>query len=291
VIPEEKESAWRKHSARLPKKAAEPQGDERRNAFERHADKLTRESKVPQAGTELEIDCQNAFTRNDRVRAARKAFASAQPVEDYAARREADRRKWVEHDGSPRTSTGTLLDAQTQKLKSASDADRIARRSPVQTAAPPLAESWRTVQALIEFWDVHADNAVNFFRSEFNYTSLVNCLLTLIFAKGRPPLVETVAEAFELCVAGNHLETMRITDANGATIRKRGEPVPTPPTLYPAYVFPAQADAANRAEMERQIATWLQEKKAAEKLSFADLQRRARANYKPAPPQMAAERR
>jgi hypothetical protein len=163
-------------------------------------------------------------------------------------------------------------------LKAASDADREQRRN--ATATTPVTTSWRSLQALIEFWQRHADNAVNFYESEFNYTSLINCLTTMIFGKQRPAIVETVGEAYSECIVGNHLELPRRTDGNGATIRKRGESTPLPPTLYPAYVWPAEAEAARTEELNRQAAEWLSGKKAAEARPFSALQAEVRSGFK-----------
>ncbi len=77
----------------------------------------------------------------------------------------------------------------------------------------------RTIPACIEFWEDHADNAVNFYRSEFNYSSLINCFVTRVFGRHRPPTVEEVAEAYAECLGGNHLELQRLVDGNGATKR------------------------------------------------------------------------
>jgi len=161
---------------------------------------------------------------------------------------------------------------------------RASLRKPKDAAVATPVISWRSLQALVEFWQRHADAAVNFYESEFNYSSLTNCLVTLVFGRGRPAVVETVAEAYQECLASNHFELPRVVDGSGATIRKRGEPTPLPPTLYPAYVWPAEVAAAEAAAVQQQVDEWLAGKKKAQKRNFDDLAKEVRAGYKPPPP-------
>jgi hypothetical protein len=220
----------------------------------------------------------NPFERHHDKTVKRNNVAAAAAADTKKIKDEAQKHFNASHQT---TMTGTLMD---QPLIKARDANQVARGNQ-GPAAPTPVTSWRSLQAMMEFWEDHSDNAVNFFRSEFNYTSLTNCLVTLVFGRQRPAIVETVAEAYHECVVGNHLELPRRVDGSGATIRRRGEPTPLPPTLYPAYVWPAQVEAASREELNRQVIEWLAEKKLAQKRPLAELQAEVRKNYKTARPE------
>lgn len=167
-----------------------------------------------------------------------------------------------------------------KELKQAAAKDRQANG--VTTPQPQQVVSVQALQAPLEYWFNHADAAANFYQSEFNYTSLVNCFTTLVFREAKPAIPETVAEAHEICVRGNHLEFQRRTDANGATVRRRGEPAHNiPPTLYPAYAWPAQEAAASEAALQQMIDSRETEIKRAKAMPFNQLKAEATANRKP----------
>jgi hypothetical protein len=177
------------------------------------------------------------------------------------------------------TMNGTMMDQPLVEANKAYIADRAARKNQ-GPAAPAPVTSWRSLQALVEYWQRNADNALNFYESEFNYASLTNCLVTLIFGRQRPAIVETVAEAYSECIVGNHLEPPRRTDGNGATIRKRGEPTSLPPTLYPAYIWPAQVEAATQADLKRQMDEWLAGKKLAQARPLSELRAEVQSGFR-----------
>ncbi len=221
----------------------------------------------------------NRFDQRDERRRAARAASNTQDQREQA--RESQRADWTHTSDVPRTPGGIAAGADLAALKAASDADRAARRNQSSVTPAPVS-SWRSLQALVEFWQRNADNAVNFYESEFNYTSLTNCVVTLIFGRGRPATVETVAEAFAICLSGNHLELLRRVDSNGATIRKRGDwkPQSIPPTVYPAYIWPAEVEAATVQERENQMAEWLAGKQIAQARPFAELQAEVRRGFK-----------
>jgi hypothetical protein len=226
----------------------------------------------------------NPFERNrDRV-AARNTAAAASAANTKKIADESQRHFNQTHQT---TNTGALMDRSLADAKAAYDADRLARRNQAPAEVHGVT-SMRTIQACIEFWEDHADNAVNFYRSEFNYASLINCFVTRVFGRHHPPTVEEVAEAYAECITGNHLELQRLVDGNGATVRKRGTPQPIPPTLFPAYVWPAQEAAARQEEFQEALAVMLgtsasrkAEDAANRKTPLAEQQKQVRSNYMP----------
>jgi hypothetical protein len=141
---------------------------------------------------------------------------------------------------------------------------------------------------MIEFWQRNADSAVNFFESEFNYTSLTNCFVTRVFGRHQPPTPETVSDSFFECREGNHLELPRVVDASGGVVRRRGEPQPIPPTLYPKFVWPQEQAVAREAELQEAFTIMLgtnarrkAEDAANRKVPLAEMQKQVRAGYKP----------
>jgi hypothetical protein len=248
--------------------------DDAKNVFQR------RESQKPV--TDL---TKNAFERNrDRV-SAQHAAAAASAADSEKIKDDAQRHFDATH---RRTMTGAVMDPSLAAASDKYHADRQARRNHGTTEAHGLT-SMRTIQACIEFWEDHADNGVNFYRSEFNYASLVNCFVTRVFGRHRPPTVEEVAEAYAECITGNHLELQRLVDGNGATIRKRGfQSQPIPPTLFPKFVWPSEEAAARDAELRRALDIMLNrdparkaEDAANRKTPLAEQQKQVRANYKP----------
>lgn len=239
---------------------------DRTNAFERHA--------VPHS---LAADQQNPFQKHDAARRAARTASDSQAQREQA--RQTQRQKWNHQGSSPTSAAGVVMDKSVTDAKQAYDADRQARG---RDASMPMAiTSWRSIQALIEYWQRHADNARDFYESEFNYTSLCNAVVTLIFGRRRPATVETVAEAHAACFTGNYLELPRLVDGNGATIRKRGwSPQPVPPAVFPAYIWPAQAEAASQDELKRQMDDWLAGKKPARERPFHELQAEVRSGFK-----------
>ncbi len=245
---------------------AQPEAGEKKNSWGRGSE-AERERPI----TDL---AKNAFEqRRDKVVARNAAAAAANTVKIKVEAQE-----HFDKTHRPTTMTGAAMDQPLIDARGEFDADRAARRKQGSAAPAPIT-SLRSLQAIIEFWEDHADYAVNFFRSEFNYTSLSNCLTTLVFGRQRPAIVETVAEAYSECLAGNHLELPRRVDGNGATIRKRGEPVPLPPTLYPGYIWAAQAEAATQADLKRQMDEWLAGKKLAQARDFSELQAEVRGGF------------
>ena len=221
----------------------------------------------------------NCFDQQDEARRKARVASDTQGQREQA--RESQRAAWTHQKDVPRTPGGIAAGADLVALKAASDADRVARRNQ-GVVTPAQATSWRSLQALIEYWQRNADNALNFLESEFNYTSLTNCLVTLICGKLQPAIVETVAEAFAICLTGNHLELPRRVDGNGATIRKRSDwkPQPLPPTLYPAHVWPAEVEAATQADLKSQMDEWLAGKKLAQTRPLAELRAEVRGGFR-----------
>jgi hypothetical protein len=226
----------------------------------------------------------NAFERNrDRI-AAQHATAAASAADTKKIKDEAQRHFDATH---KRTTTGAVMDQNLADAEAAYTADRQARRNQSTTEVHGVT-TMRSLQANIQFWEDNADNAANFFRSEFNYVSLVNCYVTRVFGRHRPPTVEEVAEAYAECIAGNHLELPRRVDGNGATIRKRGERTQLPPTLYPAFCWPQEEIAARDAELRRALDTMLNRDPARQaedatnrNRPLSELQREVRSQFKP----------
>lgn len=227
---------------------------------------------------------ENAFVR-DRARiAARNAAAAASAVDTKRIKQDEQRHFEAAHRQTP--SKSAVMDPTLAAAKAASDADRLARRSQgTPQALAPV--SLHAIRAMIEYWLKHADSAANFFESEFNYTSLVNCAITLMFGRGRPVSPETVSEAYFECLDKNCLELPRVVDANGGIVRRRGEPQPIPPTLYPKFIWPQEENTKREVELQEALAVMLgtsakrkAEDAANRKVPLAEMQKQVRANYK-----------
>jgi hypothetical protein len=225
----------------------------------------------------------NPFERNRDNIAARNAAATASAADTKKIKEGAQKH----FDATHRVSrTGRLMDPALAAASDKYHADWLARQN--QPTTDVRVTSMLSLRAIIEFWQRKADSAVHFFESVFNYTSLVNCLTTRIFGRGRPAIPEEVSEAYFECLEGNHLELPRVVDANGATIRKRGQAQPIPPTLFPKFVWPQEEAAARDAELREAFAVMMgtsarrkAEEAAARKTPLAEQQKQVRSSYKP----------
>ena len=226
----------------------------------------------------------NPFERNLANIAARNAAAAASAAD---AQRVKDRTE-KHFDATHRVSrTGALMDPTLAAADEKYHAELLARGK--GTTEVRGVTSLLALRAMIEFWQRNADSALNFFESEFNYTSLTNCFVTRVFGRHQPPTPETVSDSYFECLEGNHLELPRVVDANGATIRKRGfRSQPIPPTLFPRFIWPQEEAAARDAELRESLAVMLgtsarrkAEEATARKTPLAEQQKQVRANYKP----------
>jgi hypothetical protein len=230
----------------------------------------------------------NPFERERAKIAARNAASASTAADTQTIRDEAQRHFNQTHKTSR---TGALMDPSLADASEKYHADRLARRKGSQgTAEVHGVTSLLALRAMIEFWQRNADSAVNFYESEFNYTSLTNCFVTRVFGWHHPPTPETVSDSYFECLEGNNLELPRFVDGNGATIRKRGDwkPQPIPPTLFPAYIWPQEEATARQKEFQEALAVMLgtgaarkAEDAANRRTPLAEQQKQVRANYKP----------
>jgi hypothetical protein len=247
--------------------------DDRQNAFQR------REAKKPI--TDIN---KNAFERDrDRV-AAQHAAAAASAADTKKIKEDAQEHFDATHRRGP---TGRPMDPTLAAASEKYHAERLARgNAPAEVRG---VTTMHALQACIEFWQRNADGALNFFESEFNYTSLTNCFVTRVFGRHQPPTPETVSDSYFECLEGNYLELPRIVDGNGATIRKRGfQSQPIPPTLFPRFIFPQEEAAAREVELRHAVDIMLNrdparkaEDAANRKTPLAEQQKLVRANYRP----------
>lgn len=227
----------------------------------------------------------NPFER-DRARvAARHAAAAATAVDTKRIKQDEQRHFDATHRQTP--SHSAVMDPSLAAASKNYHADRLARRNQATSEVRGVT-SMLALRAMIEFWQRNADSAINFFESEFNYTSLTNCFVTRVFGRHQPPTPETVSDSFFECREGNHLELPRVVDANGGIVRRRGEPQPIPPTLYPKFVWPQEEAAAREAELQEAFTIMLgtnarrkAEDAANRKVPLAEMQKQVRAGYKP----------
>jgi catechol 2,3-dioxygenase-like lactoylglutathione lyase family enzyme len=247
--------------------------DDAKNVFQR------RESQEPI--TDL---TKNAFERNRDAIAARNAAAAATAVDTKRIKDDAQNHFDVTHRRGP---TGTVMDPALAAASKNYHADQLARRKQATSEVRGVT-SLLALRAMIEFWQRNADSAVNFYESEFNYTSLTNCFVTRVFGRHQAPTPETVSHSYFECLEGNHLELPRAVDANGGIVRRRGQAQPIPPTLYPRFAWPQEEAAARDAEVHEALAVMLgtsarrkAEEAAARKTPLAEQQKQVRANYKP----------
>jgi hypothetical protein len=227
----------------------------------------------------------NPFER-DRARvAARHAAAAATAVDTKRIKQDEQRHFAARHRQTP--SKSAVMDPTLADAYDKHHADRQARRNLSATEVHGVT-SLLALRAMIEFWQRNADSAVNFFESEFNYTSLTNCFVTRVFGRHQAPTPETVSDSFFECREGNHLELPRVVDANGGIVRRRGEPQPIPPTLYPKFIWPQEEAAARDAELQEAFAvmTGTSTRRKAEDATnkakpLAELQKEVRSQFKP----------
>jgi hypothetical protein len=228
----------------------------------------------------------NAFGREHDRRVALNAAAAASAVDTKKIKDDAQKHFATTHRQTP--SGSAVQDPSLEVASKNYQADRMARRSQ-GTPQVPAPVSFHAIKAMIEYWLNHANSAVNFFESEFNFTSLTNCFVTRVFGRHQPPTPETVSDSYFECLEGNYLELPRVVDANGATIRKRGfRSQPVPPTLFPKFTFPAEEAAAREAQLQEAFTIMLgtnarrkAEDAANRRVPLAEQQKQVRANYRP----------
>jgi hypothetical protein len=229
---------------------------------------------------------ENAFERNRKAIAARNAAVASAAIDSKKIKDDAQKHFDATHRQTP--SRSAVMDPSLAAASKNYHADRLARRSR-GTLQVPAPVSLHAIKAMIEYWLKHGDSARSFFESTFNYTSLINATITLMFGRGRPVSPETVAEAYFVCADGNYLELPRVVDANGATIRKRGfQSQPVPPTLFAKFVWPQEEAAVREAELQEAFTIMLgtnarrkAEDAANRKVPLAEMQKQVRAGYKP----------
>jgi hypothetical protein len=247
----EQQSVWGRHAA----KRQRPIDDLGKNSFERHRDALS----------------------------ARGAAAVAER-EKHEQARQVQR---TNYEATHQLTTGNLvMDGALTSAHAAYVEDRAARKNQPATEVRPETSA-RALQACIEFWQRNSESGKTFHESEFNYASLTRCFVARVFGRGLPATPEEVSEAYSECLEKNCLELPRRIDGNGATIRRRGEPSPLPPTLYPQYVWPAQEQAARDAEFTTALAQMMgtdanrkREDSNNRQKSLSELQAEVRAGYR-----------
>ena len=224
----------------------------------------------PRQPASLTADQQSPWKQHEAGR--RQARVASDTQADRVERVEREHERWR---------TTPKRDPITAELKRHSDASRTPAKRPAFTLTRDLLDTLLVCAEAV--MRKHPD----LFLSSFNGTSLNNCVQTrlgkgwqagqTIEALVCPHLVE---DAFQECLAGNHLELAYTRDENGNRVRKRGEAILAPPTLYPKYIWPDEARLL--AERERAEALRLNsvEAQRAIALPFEELQAKVRAGHK-----------
>ena len=238
--------------------------DDYKNAFERR--------KVP---TTRADDQKNRFQRHDEVVAARRADTG--PHDARVQKIADDNARWVRRNFQPTATGGTPLPPDLAALKTASDADREARRNP----APPRVIRLSAWYAVARVWHLETPNGQRFFDDDFNRTSMNNAMQTRL-ANGDDVSVEMVERSYQDCVRGNHLmQPYRRDPETGGRITVRGAKMLAPPTVYPPHQWPDEMAVTARENEEKLLRANSEDAARAMSLTFADLQREVRAKFNP----------
>jgi hypothetical protein len=237
--------------------------------------------KKREAQQSLQDDRKNRFERHQEVIDAQRRNTNAH--DERVEHRESQRRAWTHQSDTHRTVSGVTLDPLTAKLKVASDADRERRRNAHPVVIPPIS----TVIAVIDAWQ---RSQSHFFESAFNYSSLVNYIVTGIAEGWLTLSVEAVADAYVWLLQNGYVETAPdeyFDPTLNAMVRKRSDTntLKRPaPTLFPRYIWPAEEAAAREAEIAQAVAHHEAGRQEAQTRPFHELQAEVRKSFKPPKP-------
>jgi hypothetical protein len=237
--------------------------------------------KAPQAP--LANDRTTKWNRNDAARIEKRKDTSA--LDARVAKHEQDHTTWKRD--TPRSASGTPLNANLAKLRDESEQTRISRANP----APPRRIDLGVLTAVVREWRQTTPDGIALYElyeeGDFNRTSLQRAVEWLI-AHGHEIDMLLPQHAFEKCVIGNHLEHRLRRNRDGHVVRKRGEMLSQlPPTLHERYVWSDEAEANEQAQHDAAVKAAEAETKRALSMSFEQLQAAVRKNYKPESPTTA----
>jgi hypothetical protein len=223
--------------------------------------------KPQQAAPPLAKDRQNRFAKHDESVKAQRRDTSA--YDQRVAKREQDRETW-QRQPSAVAAGGTALTPDLQELKRKEREFTKNRKRPTMVNPDVL-------HACVMSWRLQWPYGQQFINVEFNAVSLNNAIQTRL-ARGEDVSPQLVDAAYQECIAGNHLYTL----AHTQTVRPRGTVSrPLPPTLFPKYVWPDEAQSLAEAEARASIERDATERQHLLAMDFADLQKQARQGFKP----------
>ena len=158
------------------------------------------------------------------------------------------------------------------EAKAAWDQERAATQHKTAFDAQPIAFSLSQadMDAIFNAWKARTPA---FYDSEFNRTNLFNIMLTYLYQKKLSGWnLESFSACFEWAKQNNFLEQ--------APLRPRGT-AKSVPHVFPPFVPPKaeESDAEEQQQIDAAIAQTEAERKAAQSMSFEELQAAARKNY------------
>lgn len=217
-------------------------------------------------------DAKNRFQLHEE---AKRKARTGTAHDEHVAELEEQRRRWTHRTDVPTTASGVALTPEIQELKKASDASRAEERNP-RPAIPAI--NAVTLLAVTRLWYTDTESGRAFPNIPFNQESLSNAVQYLL-VRGAAVSLDTVERAYQLCLDGNHIDHAR-RDADGSLIRVRGGKFFTPPSVFPPTVWEdeRQAIAAQAAETALREAD--AETARAKAMSFEDLQRETRSQFR-----------
>lgn len=214
----------------------------------------------------------------DRLARSAKRVADAQKREDEKNQRKEEKR------ANAQTATGgTNLDAETIKAKEAYEAER---RAPKNAAA--ALPTFDAIMAVVEKF-LNTPEGRSIFRSEDNYESICNLLVKRLFLGEIELTLKATADTVTYLLHNGFLEFApgeSFDPETGGTVRKRGDVTRPASRVYPRFFHPSHAIADQLVNMYEAQQRWREETEQlrkdldTDKLSFEDLQKSVRKNFK-----------
>lgn len=208
----------------------------------------------------------NRFDRHQENVAAERRDTSAH--DQRVAKQEKDRATWQRQPDAV-AAGGTRLTDELKELKRREREFTKNRKKPT-TVNPDV------LNACVMSWRLQWPNGQRFINVEFNPVSLNNAIQTRL-AQGEEASPQLVDAAYQDCITGNHLYTsehIRTVWPRGSVRR------PLPPTLFPKYVWPDEAQSIAEAEARASIKRSEMEQQKLLGMDFAELQKLARQDFR-----------
>jgi hypothetical protein len=242
-------------------------GDKFEEARKKRLQQRNSGAKPQPAAQPLAEDRQNRFAKHDENVKAQRRDTSVHDAR--VAQQEKDRVAW-QRQPSAVAAGGTHLTDELKELK------RKEREFTKNRKRPTLVNP-DVLKACVLTWRLQWPNGQQFINVEFNAVSLNNAIQTRL-ARGEEVSPQLVDAAYQDCITGNYLYTLD----HFQTVRPRGTVRrPLPPTLFPKYVWPDEAQSLAEAEARASVERDATERQRLLAMDFADLQKQARQGFKP----------